>query len=439
MSEGRISVLKFKVIGAEAADRTRWKAIANQVKRLVNALRRKWLYEHTRLGNDRLVREFMDATQAWHKTDPRVRGPKPKCEVKACTPEMQQVIRAYLVANFPDLNSRVNDLALNLAIQRIKTDKASKSSYSRWMRILADDGEFPNSSAPQPIPFDSRNSEIIPPTEKDTDFYMKLRLDRIMSEGRKTATSSVELLKIQTKGRNCASQTASLRKIVGGEYDFCGSSLVFRESTGEWFVHICYRLPQEAKPDVDPGKVAFLRPAKTRPWFLRINESNFYAGGRSGRHVQHVRRQLLTQRWGRQEAYRYAGSSRKGRGRKRAIGKLYLLQTRWKDFVKTANQQMVKEVLDRCILNGVGTLYYFQPVDGVSRFLHNAGKVAGRHDSTSWDWYQVGSILQYKCKDLGITLVVKKSGESKPTASKKPVLKQKTSPKRKARKQLAAV
>jgi hypothetical protein len=43
--------------------------------------------------------------------------------------------------------------------------------------------------------------------------------------------------------------------------------------------------------------------------------------------------------------------------------------------------------------------------------LHLAGKIPDRHDSTSWDWYQVQNMLSIKCKAAGIELIVHKIGE----------------------------
>ena len=426
--EGKISVLKFKVVGAEKVDRDRWKHLANQIKRVTNSIRRIWLLEHTRLGNDFAVRQYMQSVLDWHKADPASRGDKPKCGVKCITPAIQAAIYSYVTGAFIDVNMRPVSLAMNLTAARLKSDPGSKSAFPRWMLILADDGEYPSSSSPQPIPFDDQNCEIIVPIKDGDDFHVKLRIDRIGRPGKKPATSTADHIKIQTKGKNCASQTAHLWKIAEGEYALCGSNLVFRESTGEWFVHICYRSPMPEKAQVDPDKTAILRPGKKRPWTFRAaGDRSLYVGGRSGRHVHHVRRQLLTQRWSRQEAYRHAGSARKGHGRKRAMGKVFLLQNRWKDFVKTVNQQVAKEVIDRCVSSQSGRLVYRQPADGSDRFLHTAGKVPGRTDGTGWDWAQVKAMLETKCKEAGIELVVKKTRERRrayelPVASRNPII-----------------
>jgi len=187
------------------------------------------------------------------------------------------------------------------------------------------------------------------------------------------------------------------------------------ESKDKWFAHICYQKLKVPKPKLDPKRVAFLRPAKLQPWWLRIDGYHHYVGGRSGKHVAYVRQQLLTNRWSRQEAYQHASSARKGHGRDRAVGKLFKLQDRWKDFVKSANQQLAQQVIELCKAHKCGKLVYFQPIGPAreSRFLHTAGKLPDRPDQSSWDWGQVQSILAYKCQQAGVELEVRRMGESR--------------------------
>ena len=267
---------------------------------------------------------------------------------------------------------------------------SGKGNHPRWMRILADDGEFPSCSSPQPIPFDKGNSDLIVPSHDGEDFRAWVRIDRIERAGKTNATSTKDEFRLKTRGD--ARKAAILWKIAkGDEYKFAGSDLVYLESKDKWFAHICYQKLKVPTPKLDSHRAAFLRPAKLRPWWLRIDGYHHYMGGRTGGYVAHVRRQLLTDRWERQESCRHASSARKGHGVTGPSDAYPQLKRRWKDFVKTANQQLVHDVIDKCVEEGCGRLVYFQP-SGTSRenrFLHLAGKVQGRRDNTSWDWGQV--------------------------------------------------
>jgi transposase len=173
-------------------------------------------------------------------------------------------------------------------------------------------------------------------------------------------------------------------------------------------------------PEVDPPKLnldkeAILRPGRKGPFLLWHNGRWGYIGG-MGRHVTAARQRLLTSRWSRQENYRHAGSSTKGHGRDRAIMAVDKLSQGWKNFVKTVNHGVTSAVVKRCVQMGVGTLVYLQPVADKrdARFLSYAGKIQGRRDATGWDWFQVSSMLSYKCAEAGINLVVRKCGDAKP-------------------------
>jgi transposase len=296
---------------------------------------------------------------------------------------------------------------------KLGSGPSSKSAYPLWITILSDGGEFPSFSRPQPIPFDVRNSSIIIPTTAKEDFRLRVRIEAFKEDHKKVKTAIEDEVILQTKGKKVAGQTAILEKVVSGDYKFCGSTITFRESTNEWFACICYKMPAQPKPTLDPGTTLVLSAGRKKLWLLRAHGRTQWAGGRTGRHVAHVRRQLLTQRWSRQDGYRYAGSARKGRGRQRALKGIEILTTRWKDFVKTANQQTVKHVIDRCIEARAGRVVYLQPSDqsSPSRFLSNAGKVEDRRDQSSWDWFQVGTMLKQKGQELGIEVIVKKARE----------------------------
>lgn len=288
---------------------------------------------------------------------------------------------------------------------------SSKGAVPRWMRILAHDGEFPSSSSPLPIPFDKANSEIIVPKTDDDPFQLQVRIDRIERPDHNYATSTKDVCRLRSNN-----QTPILWQIANGELVFAGSNLVYYESKNKWFAHIYYQAQKGATTgELDTRRTAFLHPAKQQPWWLRIDGRHHFVGGRDGKHVAYVRQQLLTNRWGRQESYQHASSARKGHGRDRAVGKIFKLQDRWKDFVKTANQLAATQAVELCRTYKCGRLIYFLPIGPVreNRFLHTAGKLPDHKDSSSWDWSQMQNILSHKCQQAGIELEVHKVGETK--------------------------
>ena len=411
VAKSPIGFVRFQILGLDQSTKEQWKSLADAIKRLTNCYWRSWLVGHTLAGNVKRTQQYLADLKAYYQT--KQTGSKPLCEVECMTPEIQKRILEEIKSHYPMLNNRCVELAVQLLGKQVFKKKSSKGNMPRWMRILADDGEFPSSSSPLPIPFDKRNSNIIVPLKDDEDFQLQLHLDRIERPDMKYATSTKQVVRLKTRGDR---QTPILWKIVQGkELEFAGSRLVYQEAKDRWFACICYKKLKVKKPALDQNRVAFLRPAKLRPWWLRIDGYHHYMGGRDGRHVAHARQQLLTDRWGRQESYRHASSARKGQGRDRAVGKIYLLQQGWNDFVKTANNQLVHDVVEKCLEANCGRLVYFQPTGSVrdTRFLHVAGKVPGRTDNTSWGWRQVHDLLARKCEEVGIDFKVCKVGERK--------------------------
>ena len=410
-SKKSIGVVRFRILDLDSSTKELWRSLANTVKRVTNCYWRTWLSLHHAIGNTKRTQQFfVDSRAYWEGTT----GLKPVCEVDPLPYDIQKKILEEIKSQYPMVNNRCIELTVQLLNKKevIKKKSRKGSNIPRWMRILADDGEFPNSSSPLPIPFDKRNSGIIAPISDDEDFQLYLHLDRIERPGKKNAGSTKQVVRLKTRGEK---QTAILWKIAQGECDFAHSNLVFQESKGRWFAHITYYKPKAARQKLDHSRVAFLHPAKSQPWWLRISGYHHFMGGREGRHVAHAREQLLTSRWSRQEAYQFASGARRRHGRDRAIGKVHLLKTRWHDFVKTANRQLVHDVVTKCLETNCGRLVYFQPARSIrsSRFLHNTGKVPGRVDNTSWDWSQVQSLLARKCDEVGIDFTVRKVGERK--------------------------
>jgi hypothetical protein len=219
-------------------------------------------------------------------------------------------------------------------------------------------------------------------------------------------------LYLDTRTRPGAKQAAIIERITSGEYAFKGSKIAWHSSERAWYVKLGYQLPKAEPIAADPDRVAYLVPGRDRPWYLWDGGWPKYIGG-TGRHVAHVRRQLLTQRWSRQASYRVASSAGKGHGRKRAYeSKTEALRHRWLDFVKTANEAMVVDVLAYCRQRGIGRVVYFQPVAAKreKRFLAMAGKVPGKRDATLWDFFQAGKILRDKCTEVGVQVQVRQYG-----------------------------
>jgi hypothetical protein len=411
---GAVKVAKFEIVAVENGDyreRTAaWRSLAAECQNIANCFHDEWKAWHRANGSRAKIFEYLAAVKAWR--DAEQAGEKPKLDLKCITKEADNAFYRAVTDQCPLVNARTRILLLNILKGKLGSRKASVGTMSGWISILLNRESMPSFNRPIPIPFDKVNAKIIRPKSSDENWQVELRVDRIEpAAGKSVASSTPDLCRLMTKGRKVAGQVAILHRIASGEYEFCGSSLQFMQSRNKWFALICYRMPEVKHPEADVKRMAILRPGYFKPWFLRYDGRSRWRGG-PGSLVESVRRQLLTQRWSRQANYRYAGSSNKGHGRKRALLPIEKLSQRWKDFVKTMNHQVTSAVVQELLQSGIGTLVYIQPDDRMKahRILAKAGKVPNREDATGWDWFQVKSMLEYKCKEHGIHLIAKKGG-----------------------------
>lgn len=403
---GSVRITSLEVVKPTKEQRGRWQMLSDQTRDMTNYIWQTWLCWHVEAGTRDKIVAFLRALDDWKAGGKR--GDKPNIKLQAVPKELASRIYHGLSKTFPAVHSRSRGLLQQRVVSLIGSRKAARGSLSGWWAILLYHESLPSTTRGVPIPFDVRNAKLLPPERDGEHHRMELRIESAAGK------SVYDTVQVWSKGRKAAGAVAILKKILAGDAKFCGSNLVQRND-GQWYVNVCWRGKPERKPELEANRVAALRPCLRVPWKLRIGATHERRGtnrrpGGLGRVVDHVRRQLLTSRWSRQEAYRTASSARKGQGRQRAIVPTTILTLRWRDFVKTYNHQVTSDVVAQCVANGVGRLVYFQPAGNAGRrFLSLAGKIEGRHDSTGWDWFQVAALLAYKCERAGIVLEVRKS------------------------------
>ncbi len=407
----------------------RWHGLADEVKGVFNCFWQTWELRHVANGSRQKLQAWLDARQAASdavKVPVHLIGKKKgqpdlnkyntlktkavnkvgPCPVDPMPKELAAEINQAVKAAFPKMNSRCRTLVLNTLTKDLKKHKASKGRLPGHSAILLYHQSRPGARNSMPIPFDTQNAKFIPPKKLGGNYQLSLRLNR---EGDRVR-SKPDILHLQCKGRKVSSQVAILKRIVGGEYKFCGSQLIYSSAKRKWFAQISYQMPVEVKPGLDPDVTAVLYARKDWPWTLITPMGRKMPSGR-GRFIAGFRAGLLKQRWNRRAKYKIAGHSSKGHGRERAgAGVQWKLQQLWNNFTKSLNHHTTTEVVDWCVSHGIGKLIYVQPEGDFaeSRFLHNTGKIANSPDSTGWTWFQLGTFLKYKCQEKGIELVIKK-------------------------------
>lgn len=417
-----VRTAKFEIVRAISEDGEhykRWDAMVEAMQEAKNLAHQLWLNWHLEHGTADRVRAANETWKAWHNEPEATRGPRPERDgIEAVPPELRKLIEKALQARFPEVHTRTWTVFMQSWQLDLSTRKSAKGSLPGWKSVLLCRQAIPSFTRRQPIPFDSGNcpgkeiaSYLVAPDEALNEYRLRVRFTRLPVPGKQKADSLLDEIVLKTKHRKAAGQLAILKRLLSGEYKFCGSNLVWDERNRKWFVHLCFKMPVPER-QVGDG-FAVLRPGRRSCWRLLIGNRVLDRFGGPGNDVAYQRHNITSQRRSRQEYYRKCQpATGKGHGRKRAEKHWQHLQQLWVNFCTTRNHLTTKEVVSLCLRFGVGTLTYIQPEGrfGESRRLASAGKSEELRENSSWTWHQVATQLGYKCKDAGVHLIVKKRG-----------------------------
>lgn len=401
-----------KVLGADWRETTqRWHETSRQCLMVANTIWQTWLCWHIHKQSANKLRTWLQ--------DRRDKGIKEagKCPVSATSPELLKHIYNTLKVQFPDLNGRTWGLLQQRIASGIGSRKASSGSLPGWSAILLCLENMPSFTRGLPIPFDARSSSLsITPDGP----VVELRLSR-GPDGKNYSDKCL----LWAKGSRVRGQIEVFKKVVSGEFKFCGSSLLWDQARKKWFVMLSYQRPVHRVPNLDHGLTATLIPTRRVPFELRVPGSRRSVWlQKSGAHISSMRRVVFEIRRSYSANYRLA-TDRKGHGRTHANGWRDAWSRKWSQFVKRVNHATSTAAVKECVARGIGRLVYYQPIGDVAshRWISTAG--ASGCDQSTWEFFQLGAMLAYKCQDVGIELVVRKVGGGESPSQTKAVSKQK--------------
>lgn len=417
VSCGSIKATKVELwkFGKESGTQAELKQLCIDCQTMLNRMWQMWLIWHTEQGSRERLISDLAAYRAWHDCEDK--GKKPSWSVQPMSKELSGKIYHQMAAEFPGSNCRTRELLRNKWEQSVRNRKASSGSLSGWVAVVLGRESMPSFTKPHPIPFDKKNASL---SEEDGKQWLTVRLLRDEHSPKSVKPSIVEVSQLMTAKRKAASQRAIIHNIVEGRWDFKGSSVVFDD--GKWYASISYEYEQQVAADLQPTNSILLIPGKKVPWLVVCNiDGRRWVqrfGGR-GDNVRYARKKLLLERAGRQQSYRWGSSNNKGHGRKVAELPWTKLRDRWKDFTKTYNRGVVKQLVDLAIRHRAGTVIYYQPKEAkrLRTFLARAGNWP--NSVMTWDWFQVGTLLANKCQEHGIEFS-KKEAATKADASTMP-------------------
>ncbi len=214
------------------------------------------------------------------------------------------------------------------------------------------------------------------------------------------------MITIWSKGKRVRSQIEVFRRIAAGEYKFCGSLLQYDERKRKWFVLLTYQQPVE-HAETDPEKTAYLWPGSSVPFLFRGPGFDhwLWMEGR-GWHIADMRQRIFHERRSRSDNYRRV-TARKGKGRNHANRWRKALSRKWSEFVKRVNHKVSHDAVKYCVEKGIGRLVYLKPLGVVAENRAISQLGATDRDQSTWEFFQLKTMLSNKCTTAGIQFETK--------------------------------
>lgn len=424
-----LEVVEFEIVRKSIPDEIFefLKTISIDVQRMTNRMWALWRNYHFAQNSSVALDTFVAAYEIWVKTPKTERGEKPKCPVECFPKELDSLIYNDM-KRFDHIHGKIISLTTQNVRSRIMSMPASHSAWKGWIQVLRDLHRQPHAEHGQPIPFDRgtlgngpsiivdgkkrAGKGIIPVFEPDDDSHGNYRFKMRFYPGpKKNVPGPIHQMELWSRGRKRQGQTATLKKIADGKLDFRGSKITFRK--GKLYVAFCYYRELPKPKSLDMEKRAVLFPGRNDPLVLRLNGTRRkqFPQGR-GRHIEVQRQRIWEHRWSAQSGYQYASSAAKGHGGNRGRRGWIHLETRWRDFVKVCNRNTARSVVNECVRQGIGKLVYLQPTGAKrdTRFIVTCGKNPDRRDGSGWDFYQLKTLLDRRCKEVGIEFTSRQVG-----------------------------
>lgn len=402
-----IRVAKFEVdsvVGQEFKDvLPRWFATMDMCRKAANLYYETWLVWHVQNQSSVKLVEWFDHRKA---VGIKEAGP---CPVECMGKELAKLIYNTISTRYPFIQIDVVTLLMNTLLKTLSSGKAAKGSLPKWSAILLHNEGMPMFTRDYPIPFAPKNAKLI--TEGENRF-VELKLWRMPVDGKSTKVAVVDRIKLRMTGKRAKEHLLKFDRISSGEWAFKGSEFTYDKNNKKWFVNLCHQCPSHVE-SLNPDKVAYLVAGRKLPFYLRTTDGKRQWLQGRGQHITAMRERVWNKRAELNYGSKKTTSMRGGHGTNAAMKWRERWSRTWREFAKRVNHKVSKDAVDWCVLNGIGTLVYCKPN---GRYAERR-MVSGDFKNSTWEFFDLGNKLAYKCQDRGVQLVVKEFGKGDDDAS----------------------
>lgn len=290
--------------------------------------------------------------------------------------EFNSSIGQYIRSEFPDIHDTIISPAiseLNFYKNEIWKVKAG------WQTIK---------TFKKGIPFNTRGSDL-EFFEENGDVYIKWVKGIVF--------------KIRF-GQDRSNNKEIIRRVLNKEYKVCGSSISYGSKI---FLNLCLDIPQKATK-LDEDKVLGVDLGVAIPAYISTNKGYFRKALGSAEDFLRIRLQMQSRR---RRLQKKVSLARGAHGRKRKLQALTRLKEKERNWVRTYNHKLSKEIVKAAEKERCRTINL--------EFLKGYGKNASNSFILrNWSYYELQQFIEYKAKKVGIDVAYVDPYHTSQTCSK---------------------
>lgn len=397
-----IRVAKFEVDSVDGAEWKevvpRWFATMDLCRKAANLYYETWLVWHVQNQSAVKLVEWFDRRKQVGIKEAGL------CPVDVLPKELGKLIYNTISHRYREIQINVVTLLMQVVFKSLSSGKSASGSLPKWSAILLHNEGMPMFTRREfPVPFSPVNAKLI---VNGDHRYVELKTWRVPVDGKSTCVAVTDRIKLRMTGKRCKEQLLKFDKIASGDWPFKGSEFSYDKNNKKWFINLCHQCPSHVS-QLDPCHTAYLIPGRNNAFYIRVRGSRSQWLQGRGQHIVAMRERVWSKRAELNYGSKKSTSLRGGHGIKAAMKWRERWSRVWRSFVKRVNHHVSKDAVEWCVAYGIGTLVYLKPNGACSESRF----VSGNYKNSTWEFFDLGSKLAYKCQDRGVSLKVVECGK----------------------------
>lgn len=242
--------------------------------------------------------------------------------------------------------------------------------------------------------------------KKDDSYYIDVPLTKENQKNRKKITFELYF------GKDSSGNKVSVDRAIDGTYKTCNSFITYDNNKKEFYLNLVLDIPQKIN-NLDENKIMGIDLGMTRIVTFHITNTPPNRHPRQLKYDKLIIDKKKEFNEIRAKTYKNCSLNRGGHGRKRKTSKLIHIKEKQKNWSKTMNHLISKEVIDVCKKNNVGVIKMEDLTDISSERSINAREKKNNKKASknyifaikNWGYYMLQKYISEKAECEGISVL----------------------------------